>query len=186
MLEVNVARRTPAVAPMKAASHVRVEPIGPEGRLSFRAKESALAGQSEVAGFRVDGAMNSRTVSGDRAALRLGPDEWLFTCPAADLEEVAEAISTTMDNRAFSLVDVSHRDVSFLVEGEHADFVINAGAPIDLSLRSFPVGAATRTILAKSDIVLTRLAEDSFKVTCWRSFATYVHGFLVEAAKDFA
>ena len=39
---------------------------------------------------------------------------------------------------------------------------VNAGCPQDLSLAAFPVGACSRTILGKVEIVLLRTAEDSF------------------------
>ena len=50
---------------------------------------------------------------------------------------------------------------------------------------AFPVGAGTRTLLAKAEILLVRTAPDRYRVECWRSFATYVHGFLQEAALDY-
>ena len=51
---------------------------------------------------------------------------------------------------------------------------------------AFPVGACTRTVLAKIEIVLLRTAEDAFRVECWRSFSHYVFEFLGEAAQDAA
>ena len=63
---------------------------------------------------------------------------------------------------------------------------VNAGCPQDLSLDAFPVGACSRTILGKVEIVLLRTAEDAFRVECWRSFSDYVWAFLTEAAKDAA
>ena len=50
----------------------------------------------------------------------------------------------------------------------------------------FPVGACSRTILGKIEIVLLRTAEDSFRVECWRSFSDYAWTFLTEAARDAA
>jgi sarcosine oxidase subunit gamma len=61
-----------------------------------------------------------------------------------------------------------------------------SGCPQDLSLAIFPVGACSRTILGKSEIVLLRTAEDAFRVECWRSFSDYVFAFLADAAKDAA
>jgi sarcosine oxidase subunit gamma len=85
--------------------------------------------------------------------------------------------------QGISLVDVSHRNVAIAVEGRAAEAIIAAGCPQDLRLRSFPVGAVSRTILSKAEIVLWRTGEERFEVECWRSFADYVWTFLEEAAR---
>ncbi|TIM60713.1 MAG: sarcosine oxidase subunit gamma, partial [Mesorhizobium sp.] len=72
------------------------------------------------------------------------------------------------------------------VIGPAAAATINSGCPQDLSLDVFPVGAASRTILGKAEIVLLRTATDAFRVECWRSFSDYVFTFLSEAAGDAA
>ncbi|KQT87483.1 sarcosine oxidase subunit gamma family protein [Aurantimonas sp. Leaf443] len=187
MLEFNLLRRTSAVVPLPETpgASVGVTPLPPEGRLSFRARAKALAGRADVAGFPLSGAMNTRTLAGERAALKVGPDEWVLVCPAGECEEAMEAVAAAMGGAPHSLVDVSHRDVSFEVAGPDAAAVVNAGCPIDLSPAAFPVGSATRTLLGKSDIVLARTGADTFRITAWRSFAPYVQAFLADAARDF-
>ncbi|MGO4843124.1 sarcosine oxidase subunit gamma, partial [Rhizobiaceae sp. 2RAB30] len=81
---------------------------------------------------------------------------------------------------------ISHRNVAISVTGPAAAASVNAGCPQDMSLTAFPVGAASRTILGKVEIVLLRTAEDTFRVECWRSFSDYVFTFLSEAARDAA
>ncbi|MBO0905822.1 sarcosine oxidase subunit gamma [Jiella sonneratiae] len=189
MLEVNVARRAPALSPVVSQASVAIAQSAPQGRLAFRIRPAALAGRSDIDGFDLTGPINSRISAGEgdgagrRTALRLGPDEWLLLVGADEVDERSEAIGAALSGAAFSLVDVSHRDVTFEVTGEGADVVINAGCPIDLSAKAFPVGSATRTLLGKAEIVLQRLGPDSFTVTSWRSFAPYVRGFLIEAAR---
>ena len=40
--------------------------------------------------------------------------------------------------------------------------------------------------MGKAEIVLMRLDDrPTYRVECWRSFASYVHGFLTEAAREF-
>ena len=85
-----------------------------------------------------------------------------------------------------SAVDVSHRNTAILVEGPGAAAAINAGCPQDLSLKAFPVGACTRTIFGKTEIVLLRTGEESFRVEVWRSFSDYAFGLLAEGARDAA
>ena len=70
--------------------------------------------------------------------------------------------------------------------GPGAEATLSAGCPQDLSLAVFPVGACSRTIYGKVEIVIYRIAEDAFRVECWRSFSDYVFTFLSEAARDAA
>jgi sarcosine oxidase subunit gamma len=60
---------------------------------------------------------------------------------------------------------------------------LSAGCPLDLDLAAFPIGACTRTVLGKTEIVLWRRAQDSFHLEVWRSFATYLTAFLSEAIR---
>ena len=57
------------------------------------------------------------------------------------------------------------------------------GQMLDLDERAFPVGMCTRTLLAKAEVVLWRIAPDSFRLEVWRSFAAYVSLYLAEAAR---
>jgi sarcosine oxidase, subunit gamma len=185
MLEaVTAARRVSALA--DAAGPAIIRPLPGAARFSLRLREEDAADTAEAAGFRVDQRLNSFAARGERLSLRLGPNEWLLIGPEADGEAIAAEIAATLGERFHSLVDIGHRNVAIEVRGAHAADVINAGCPLDLSGASFPTGAATRTILGKAEIVLLRQDDTpTYRVECWRSFATYVHDFLAEAARDF-
>jgi sarcosine oxidase subunit gamma len=85
--------------------------------------------------------------------------------------------------RPHSLVDVSQRQIGLNVSGAVAARALSAGCPLDLRDRAFPVGFATRTMLAKTEIVLWRRGASRFQVEVWRSFADYAASFLIEAAR---
>ncbi len=110
-------------------------------------------------------------MQGDRAALWLGPDEWLVLAP--QLEDVAGTI-----------IDVSHRQIALIMEGPHAATMLNGACPLDLHPSAFPVGTCTRTVFAKAEIVLWRMAEQRFHIEVARSFAGYVWELLREIAAD--
>jgi sarcosine oxidase subunit gamma len=114
--------------------------------------------------------------------LWLGPDEWLLIDEAGN-DPLADCRNVT---QLHSAVGISHRNVAFAVTGPGAEATINAGCPQDLSLAAFPVGACSRTIFGKIEIVLLRTAEDAFRVECWRSFSDYAFALLTEAARDAA
>jgi sarcosine oxidase subunit gamma len=50
--------------------------------------------------------------------------------------------------------------------------------------QGFPVGAATRTVMGKIEVVIIRSGETDYRVECWRSFSDYAFSFLTETAKD--
>jgi sarcosine oxidase subunit gamma len=117
---------------------------------------------------------------GGRAALWLGPDEWLV------IEEGRDALPVALSGvKAFhSTVDVSHRNLGILVAGRGAAATLASGCPRDLSQAAFPIGSCARTVLGKAEIVVWRTGEEAFRVECWRSFSDYVFIFLAEAARD--
>ena len=92
-------------------------------------------------------------------------------------------LESVLEGTAHSLVDVSHRQIGLIASGPAAARVLNAGCPLDLDLKAFPVGFATRTLFDKVEIVLWRRAETNFHIEIWRSFASYLAGSLAEAAR---
>ena len=183
MAKVAAAVRTHPLAGRKVANKaVKITPAEPAGRLSLRAGDDALASLSRALGLKLPTApKNSATnKSSSRAALWLGPDEWLVIDtgggdPVADCAR-AKALH--------SAVDISQRNTAILVEGAGAEDVLSAGCPQDLSLAAFPVGACSRTVLGKIEAVVWRTGEKTFRVECWRSFSTYAFDLLEDAARS--
>ncbi|APX85750.1 sarcosine oxidase subunit gamma [Methylorubrum extorquens] len=164
-----------------ARSGVSVRPGGAEARFSLRARLADRAAP-KLAGLALDAPINTVGTDGEVWLARLGPDEWLVGGPEADADLLQGRIHEALAGLPHSLVDVSHRNVGIDVSGRQAAAVLNAGCPLDLSEAAFPPGSATRTLLGKSEIVLIRAtAAPLYRVECWRSFSTYVHGFLNEA-----
>ncbi len=126
--------------------------------------------------------MGSAT-AGARAALWLGPDEWLLIAEERETGLMAD-LEKALSGVFHSLVDISHRQVGIWVEGPGAERLLGAGCPLDLDLRAFPVGMSTRTLLTKAEIDLWRVTEDGFHIEVLRSFAPYVARILDDAARD--
>ena len=178
------ARRVVVFAP-QTRQGVAIRTLPPESRFSLRLPMRAIADAGEVAGFRLALAINRRAQNGARWSARLGPNEWLIGGPKAGAAAIAGEIEEALAGQIHALVDVSHRNVAIEIAGAEAAAILNAGCPLDLAAEAFPAGSATRTLLGKAEIVLIRAGQAPvFRVECWRSFATYVHGFLVEAARD--
>ncbi|TIM25967.1 MAG: sarcosine oxidase subunit gamma family protein [Mesorhizobium sp.] len=175
--------RRPALAGQElSVTGVTLAVLPPAQRISLRAPDASVAALSKALGVNLPRKPKTSAAKAGRTALWLGPDEWLVIDemgkdPLADCAEVTVL---------HSAVGISHRNVAISVIGPAAAATINSGCPQDLSLDVFPVGAASRTILGKAEIVLLRTATDAFRVECWRSFSDYVFTFLSEAAGDAA
>jgi len=178
------AQRRPALAePPRVRQGVSIKVLPAETRFSLRFPIGAAP--SEVAGFRLNMAINRLEIEGARWCARLGPNEWLLAGPEAETDAIAQEIATALAGKIHGLTDISHRQVAFEIAGAEAAAVINAGCPRDLSEKAFPAGSATRTLLGKVEIILMRPGSDPvFRIECWRSFSRYVHDFLAEAALD--
>jgi sarcosine oxidase subunit gamma len=152
-------------------------------RLILRGRAPAIGAAAAPLGFALPLQPCRAITVADRSALWLGPDEWLILARASD--SIAAALTQAMQGCPHSLVDVSHRQCGIELSGGAAVDVLNAGCPLDLAEAAFPIGMCTRTVLAKSEIALWRVAAGTFRLEVARSFVPYVRAFLHESARDF-
>ncbi|MGH8135196.1 MAG: sarcosine oxidase subunit gamma [Steroidobacteraceae bacterium] len=155
-------------------------------RFIFQGGPQARAAVGDAFGVRLSENACRANAQGDRAALWLGPDEYLLLAPAQDAEKLTSTLQAALAAVAHSLVDISHRQVALQVSGPQATAILNSGCPLDLDLTAFPTGMCTRTLLAKTEIVLWRKGADEFQIEVWRSFSDYAVRWMMEAARDFA
>lgn len=161
---------------------VTLKPAAEASRISLRAGADAVAALSKALGVDLPTRPKTTASRGARAAIWLGPDEWLvIDAGGGDLAgDCAKA------KALHSTVDISHRNTAIEVSGAGAATALNGGCPLDLSDVVFPVGAGTRTLLGKAEIVLWRTGADAWRVECWRSFSPYVFDLLEAGARDAA
>ena len=122
-------------------------------------------------------------VEGARAALWLGPDEWLLIAEDGG-PEFGGGLEAALAGFPHSLVDVSHRQCAIELSGPGAARLLNAGVPLDLDLEAFPVGMVVRTVLLKAEVTLWRREAERFRLEVARSFAPYVAAILTASARD--
>lgn len=176
-----IAIRKPALSGLLAGSatvRLTVAPVAT--RLALRGPAESVSALSSALGVTLPTAAKTSGSAGGRSALWLGPDEWLV------IDEAGSDLLSLLSgaDALHSAVDVSHRNVGIIVSGPGAEVTLSAGCPQDLSLEIFPVGACSRTIFGKAEVVLYRTEDDTFRVECWRSFSEYVFGLLAEGAED--
>jgi sarcosine oxidase, subunit gamma len=111
---------------------------------------------------------------GGSALLRLGPEELLA------LHEMPMAGAGNVGFSTPEGIEISHGIVGLRLSGRDCEAILACGCPLDLDLRAFPVGMATRTLFGKFDLTLWRRAGDDFRLLIARSaaiaFVQYVDG----------
>jgi sarcosine oxidase subunit gamma len=162
-----------------------LEPPAPASRFILRGAAAARAAAGEGFGLSLPETACRATTDGDRAALWLGPDEQLLLAPDGEVGTIEVSLARALHGHAYSLVDVSHRQVGLGIHGPHAEWLLQSQCPLPLNLRDFPAGMCTRTVFAKAEIVLWRPAEQVFRLEVWRSFSLYVVQLLHEVAREF-
>ena len=118
-------------------------------------------------------------MSGSKAALWLGPDEWLLVADPAHAWPRVEGV-------VISLVDVSNKSVAIEQKGMGAEDVLMSDCPLDLHEAKFSPGACTRTVFGKCEVILWRRAPDAFWLDVPRSNADYAWRLLEAAYSDAA
>ncbi|MGL4322804.1 MAG: sarcosine oxidase subunit gamma [Beijerinckiaceae bacterium] len=119
-----------------------------------------------------------------RAALWLGPDEWLLLAEDEEADALAPGLAQALAAHPHSLTDISHRQFGLSVTGANAARALSAGCPLDFYRTAFPVDMVARTIFMKCEIVIWRRAETHFHLEIVRSLADYVIDHLIEAARS--
>ena len=160
--------------------------LPPAARFVFRARAAAQAAATAPLGIALPTTACRAAVTENRAALWLGPDEWLLVAPEADGPTLAAALESALAGLPHSLVDVSHRQSGLTVSGPRADDALNTGCPLDLDLSAFPIGMCTRTVFGKSQVTLWRTGAENFRLEAARSYLPYVWDFLTEASREFS
>ena len=152
----------------------------PLSRFSLRLRGAAIGAAGAAFGVALPRQACRAQRSGGKAALWLGPDEWLLLAPEAEAPALARCLAAALGEEPHSLVDISHRQLGLTVSGSDAEAKLSGGCPLDLDARAFPVDMCTRTVFGKAEIVLWRTGSDAFHLEVWRSFHRYVSGYLAQ------
>jgi sarcosine oxidase subunit gamma len=123
------------------------------------------------------------TVTGDatRAALWLGPDEWLAVgTPGSEPQLEAEFVE-----KGATVVDVSANRTTLELRGRRVRELLEFGCPIDLDPRVFGPGSCAQTLLARANMLIwfvTDVPQPIYRLLVRPSFAAYVAAWLADAA----
>jgi sarcosine oxidase subunit gamma len=115
-------------------------------RFILRGGDEVAARLASVFGAHPPARPLASAQAGTRAALWLGPDEWLLLAPDEDPEPLGRALQTALDDIPASLVDVSQRQIGLNLSGPLAARLLSSGCPLDLAPAAFPPGMVARTL----------------------------------------
>jgi sarcosine oxidase subunit gamma len=167
------------------AEATTVIPLPPLTRFVVRGGEAAISAMGSAVGLELPRQACRAAEHDSRAALWLGPDEWLLIAADKEHDAIELYLGSVTSVASASAVDVSDRQMGIAVAGIRSAEALNAFMPLDLDPSVFPVGMCTRTIFGKAEIVLWRRGPQSFHIEVWRSFAPYVLACLGEALREY-
>ena len=151
-------------------------------RFNLRIDPSVASTAATAFGAPLPARIGQTATSGGRLALQLGPDEWQLLAPLSEGDAIVESFGQLQTPH--SLVDISHREVGILVEGEAASLALRSAIAFDLE--AMPVGTGCRTVFDKAQIILIRETENRFRIEVWRSFADHVWHILHAVSREIA
>jgi sarcosine oxidase subunit alpha len=166
------------------ASGITLRMLERRTRLSVRGGSAAATAIGLGIGVLLPTAPCRSVIARNRAALWVGPDEWLIHAPAEESELASRASAAARPHPA-SVTDVSDRSLALELAGPRAAWCLNGFCALDLHPAAFPVGMCTRTLVGKAPVVLWRLAAEVFHLDVPRSFVGYVWTCLEEARLPF-
>lgn len=127
---------------------------------------------------------------GTVTALWLGPDEWLITCPRADVAARMGSLREALEGLRAAVTDLSDGRVALRLAGPSARDVLAKGCPLDLHPRAFKAGMAAQSLLAKASVLIHLVGDrppsgPTFDLYVGRSFAHYLFAWLEDAGREY-
>jgi sarcosine oxidase subunit gamma len=121
--------------------------------------------------------------AGERAALWLGPDEWLVLGPPGTGSALVAEMESALIGAQRSVVDVSANRAWLELAGSGARELLSTGCPIDLHPRAWRPQKCAQTLLGRSQVVLEQFDDTTTRIGVRPSFADYVVDWLLDAGR---
>jgi sarcosine oxidase, subunit gamma len=121
---------------------------------------------------------NTALDDGHRAALWLGPDEWMILGPPGAEAEIVAELDAGFEGVDRSVVDVSANRVAVELNGPGRFDLLAHVCPLDLDPRVWTAGQCAQTLLGRAQVVLQERTETT-RILVRPSFADYVVDLLL-------
>jgi sarcosine oxidase, subunit gamma len=153
--------------------------------------QKILQAAEKAIGFALPVTPNTATTKGKKAALWLGPDEWLLTTTAEQAGKLAGALTKALQGHHAAIFDVSDSRITISLSGENARDVLKKGCGLDLHPKSFTTGQCAQSTLALAHVLIHQVSETkktkaaTYQLFIHRSFAEYTWAWLEDAAGEY-
>ena len=115
---------------------------------------------------------------GSRAALWLGPDEWLILGPPNAGPEIVAELEVALNGLHRSVMDLSANRVAIELSGPGTEELLSKGCSLDLDPRSWEGEMCAQTLLAHVPVILQE-REEATRILVRPSFATHLLAWLM-------
>jgi sarcosine oxidase subunit gamma len=163
---------------------IEITPVPSAVRYILRCAPGSADAVGGVFGTPIPIVAGAAAMAGSRAALWLGPDEWLLLADEGSQRAIETAFASLAAQVQFSLVEVSHRNMAVELNGSAAADVLSTACALDLDADVFGPGRCARTLFGKCEVVLWRTDHQAFRLDFPRSYAGYVWQLLEAACAD--
>ncbi|MBN9066343.1 MAG: sarcosine oxidase subunit gamma family protein [Rhizobiales bacterium] len=180
-MSIEISSLAPGVVAETDAARITVMPT--QGRLSLRARGDVTPFAAAL-GLALPDCIGRRAAADGIEAIQLGPDEWTVLASAGDVAQLTDTCAALAAARPHSLVDISGREVTLLIEGPKAAELLTLGCPRDIA--TIPHGEGRRTLFEGTTVVLWRDAADRFRIDVWNSFTGHIAQLLETGCKELA
>lgn len=172
---------------MTSVSHMNAGPVSVielplEARFNLRCRQVDKRAVEEGLGFPLPVGVGGVGGKGSRRALCLGPDEWQVDTTSSDGATLVGAMAGV--SAAFSLVDVTDREMTWRLSGQQSAALLSAGIARDLSKIAPQSGC--RTVFDGVQAILFRESEADWTLSVWRSFAPHARHLIDTVNEEFA
>ncbi|MFD1198420.1 sarcosine oxidase subunit gamma [Brucella gallinifaecis] len=161
---------------------LEIHPADDAARFILRIDVSKLKKAEKALGAKIPARIGDVIRTDDIAVACLGPDEWYVWADESKGVAILQAFAKLYETEPHSLTEVSHRETGIDISGPKAEWLLNAGSPINLSAMQHP--GAARTIFDHAQIILLKWDEDHYRIEVWNSFADHVWALLQQASVE--
>lgn len=155
------------------------------GQITFRGEAACLPLAAAAFGTGLPAA-NRFESDGARAALWLGPDEWLLLLPRPEVATTIARFDMALAGAHFTAVDTSSGRLGLELSGREARAVMEKSCHVDLHPRRFGPGHVAQSAVARVPaIVLQRDERPTYWVFVRPSYAQYLARWLIDAMAEY-
>ena len=146
--------------------------------------DAFLSAAQKIIGARLPLASPETAKSDGLICFWMGPDRWWLVGEGSELPSAHE-LRRTLAAFDASVVEIGAAFAAISVRGDRAQDILSKGCTIDLHPRTFQADQVVQTNLAKVQVALQKIDEETYRIFVRRSFAEYLWMWLEDASFEY-